>query len=64
MSVGLRKKDLEGMLAFVSDAHAADAPEPLTTELLDRLTALMGCTFATYEEFDWSRRTMTAYVRC
>jgi DNA-binding CsgD family transcriptional regulator len=64
MSVGLRTRDLEGVLAFVSDAHDADAPEPLTTELLDRLTALVGCTFATYQEFNWSQRTVTAYVRC
>src|SRR5918994_1709106 len=64
MSVGLRTRDLEGVLAFVSDAHDAGAPEPLTTELLDRLTALVGCTFATYQEFNWSQRTVTTYVRC
>lgn len=64
MSVGLRTRDLEGVLAFASDAHDADAPRPLTTELLDRLTALVGCTFATYQEHDWSRRLVTAYVRC
>jgi DNA-binding CsgD family transcriptional regulator len=64
MSVTLRTKDLEGVLAFASDAHDVDAPEPLTTELLDQLTTLVGCTFATYEELDWSRRLVTAYVRC
>jgi DNA-binding CsgD family transcriptional regulator len=64
VSVRLRTKDLEGVLAFASDAHDADAPEPLTTELLDRLTALVGCTYATYQEFDWSRRLVTTYVRC
>jgi GAF domain-containing protein len=62
--VGLRTRDLEGVLAFASDAHDADAPEPLTTELLDQLTTLVGCTYGTYEELDWSRRLVTAYVRC
>jgi DNA-binding CsgD family transcriptional regulator len=62
--VTLGGKDLEGVLAFVADAHDADASETLTTELLDRLAALVGCTYATYQEFDWPRRTVTAYVRC
>ena len=52
------------MLAFVSDAHDVDAPELLTTELLDRLALLVGCAYASYQELDWSRRTVTAYVRC
>jgi DNA-binding CsgD family transcriptional regulator len=60
--VGLRRKDLEGALAFVADAH--DAPEPLTKELLDQLTELVGCTYAAYQEFDVPRRTVTAYVWC
>jgi DNA-binding CsgD family transcriptional regulator len=64
MSVRLRTKDLEGVLAFASDAHDADAPETLTMDLLDRLAALVGCTYATYQEFDWSRRLVTAYVPC
>ena len=64
MSVRLRTKDLEGVLAFASDALDADAPEPLTTELLDQLTTLVGCALATYQELDWSRRLVTAYVPC
>jgi DNA-binding CsgD family transcriptional regulator len=60
----LRTKDLKGVLAFASDAQDVDAAEPLTTELLDRLASLVGCSFATYEEFDWSRPAVTAYVRC
>jgi DNA-binding CsgD family transcriptional regulator len=36
----------------------------LTTELLDRLTELVGCEYATYEDFNWSRRNVTAYVPC
>jgi DNA-binding CsgD family transcriptional regulator len=62
--VGLRRRDLEGALAFVADAHDVDAPEPLTKELLDRLTELVGCTYAAYQEFDAPRRTVTAYVWC
>jgi DNA-binding CsgD family transcriptional regulator len=62
--VKLGARDLNGVLAFVADAHQVDAPEPLTTELLDRLTELFGCTFATYEEFDRPRRTITGYDVC
>ena len=63
-SVGLGTRDLKAALAFVADAHDVDASEPLTTELLDRLTELVGCTYATYEEFNWPRRIITAYVAC
>lgn len=62
--VGLGRRDLKGVLAFVADAHDVDASEPLTTELLDRLTELVGCEYATYHELDWSRRITTAYVPC
>jgi DNA-binding NarL/FixJ family response regulator len=62
--VALSVRDLRGLLAFVSDAHDVDAPEPVTTELLDRLADLFGCEFATYEEFDWRRRAQFAYVAC
>jgi DNA-binding CsgD family transcriptional regulator len=62
--VGLDRRDLEGALAFLADAHDVDAPEPLTTELLDRVAELVGCAYATYQEFDWPRRTLTAYVWC
>jgi DNA-binding CsgD family transcriptional regulator len=62
--VALGVRDLRGVLAFVSDAHDVDAPEPLTTELLDRVTELVGCEYATYIEFDWLRRVVTAYVPC
>jgi DNA-binding NarL/FixJ family response regulator len=62
--VALGLRDLRGVLAFVSDAHDVDAPEPFTTVLLDRLTELLGCEYATYIEFDWLRRVVTAYVPC
>jgi DNA-binding CsgD family transcriptional regulator len=52
------------VLAFVSDAHDVDAPAPLTTELLDLLTELVGCEYATYKAFDWRQRLVTAYVPC
>lgn len=60
----LRRRDLEGLLDFVKDAHDTEATEPLTTELLDRLTSLVGCEFATYQALDWQRRASTAYVPC
>jgi hypothetical protein len=61
---GAEHGDLKGLLAFVADAHDVDASEPMTTELLDRLTELVGCEYATYEELDWSRRVVTVYVPC
>jgi DNA-binding CsgD family transcriptional regulator len=63
-NVTLRARDLGAALAFVADAHAADGPEALTRELLDRLTELFGCEYATYETYDRPRRTMTGYVSC
>jgi DNA-binding CsgD family transcriptional regulator/GAF domain-containing protein len=57
-------RDLGAVLAFVADAHDTDGPEALTRELLDRLAALVGCTYASYEEYDWSRRVVSAYVAC
>jgi hypothetical protein len=63
-SVRLGRRDLKGVLAFVADAHDVGAVAPLTTELLDRLTELFGCTFATYEEFDRPRRAITGYAVC
>ncbi len=60
----LERRDLEGLLDFVKDAHDTEATEPFTTQLLDRLTSLVGCEFATYQAFDWQRRASTAYVPC
>lgn len=62
--VTLRHKDLRAVLAFLTDAHELDAPEQLTPELLDQLTDLIGCTYATFEAFDRPLRTVTAYVAC
>jgi DNA-binding CsgD family transcriptional regulator len=60
----LSRSDLEGVLVFVRELNEVDGRVPLTTELLDRLTELVGCTYASYEEYDWRRRIVTAYVRC
>jgi hypothetical protein len=48
----LRKRDAEGLLVFVGDAHTVGGSEPFTTELLDRLAETMQSEFATYYEFD------------
>src|SRR5215216_1275395 len=50
--------------SFVADAHDAATPEVLTVELLDRLTELLGCEYATYEALDWQKRIVIAYVPC
>ena len=60
----LRRQDLKAVLSFVADAHDADGAEALDRELLDRLAALVGCEYATYETIDWARRTVTAYIPC
>ena len=62
--MGLRSQDLQGLLACVSDAYEASSPDALTTESLDRLTELFDCAYATYQAFDWPRRTVSAYVIC
>jgi DNA-binding CsgD family transcriptional regulator len=62
--MALRTKDLRALLSFVADAHDADGPEPLSTELLDRLGELVGCEYVTYLRFDWSRQIVSLYVPC
>lgn len=52
------------VVSFVADAHDADEPEALSTELLDRLAELLGCEYATFETFDRPRRRVTAYIPC
>lgn len=60
----LQRRDLEGLLDFVKDAHDVEASEPLTTDLLDQLTSLVGCEFATFVAFDWRQQAVAAYVPC
>lgn len=62
--VTLRQKDLAAVISFVADAHDADGPEALSTELLDRLVELVGCEYATFETFDRPRRRVTGYAPC
>jgi DNA-binding CsgD family transcriptional regulator len=62
--VTLRSRDLQAVLSFVADAHDAATPDVLTVELLDQLTELFGCAYATYEAYDWQKRIVTAYVPC
>ena len=52
LSVG----DLEAVLSFLQEAQTVDGPEPFTTELLDRLVEIVGCTYASYYESDHSGR--------
>lgn len=58
----LRTSELEAILAFVREAYAADGPEPFTTELLDRLAALVPNDSASFEEVHFGRRTLLAKV--
>jgi DNA-binding CsgD family transcriptional regulator len=62
--VALGVRDLRGVLSFVADAHDIDGPDPLTSDLLDRLTELFRCEYATYQTFDWPRRVVTTHVPC
>src|SRR5215469_5937175 len=60
----LRRQDLKAVLSFVADAHEADGPEALDRELLDRLSEVVACEYATYETVNWPRRVVTAYIPC
>jgi len=60
----LRKRDLEAMMAFLGEAHSIQGAAPFTTELLDELTKVIDCEFATYNQFDFARRRIISYVTC
>jgi DNA-binding CsgD family transcriptional regulator len=60
----LTAADLEAILSFLEDAQTVDGPAPFTTELLDRLADIAGCTFASYIEVDGARRAFHRYVSC
>ena len=60
LSVG----DLEGVLSFLEEAQTVDGPAPFTTELLDRLTEVVGCTYATFAEVDHRSRVVHRVVLC
>lgn len=61
---GLRTKDLQAIVAFLGNAATIEGPAPFTCELLDQLAALLECDFATYNEFDFARRTVLSYITC
>jgi DNA-binding CsgD family transcriptional regulator len=59
---GLKTKDLRAIVDFVGDAATIEEPAPFTRELLERMTAMLGCDFATYNEFDFARRAVLSWV--
>ena len=58
------RADAKTLLTFVADAQASEGRVPFTTELLDRLAAVMQCHFATYYELDLLSRVVIDYVPC
>jgi DNA-binding CsgD family transcriptional regulator len=60
----LRRSDAARLLEFVADAQAIEGPEPVTTDLLDRLAAITESDIATYAEPDVGRGAEFSYVRC
>src|SRR5215218_6179757 len=60
----LSRTDAEKLLALGGDARAADGPDPFTTDLLDRLAAVVECEFATYYQHDLSDLVPSVYVAC
>jgi len=60
----LRAADLEAVLSFLEEAQTVDGPAPFTTELLDLLTEIVGCTYATFTEVDHRSRVVHRFVRC
>jgi DNA-binding CsgD family transcriptional regulator len=56
--------DLEAILSFLEEAQTVDGPKPFTTELLDRLVEIVGCTYASYYEADHSGRVEQFYLAC
>ena len=60
----LRAADLEAVLSFLEEAQTVDGPAPFTTELLDLLTEIVGCTYATFTEVDHRSRVVHRSVLC
>jgi len=60
----LRAADLEAVLSFLEEAQTVDGPAPFTTELLDLLTDIVGCTYATFAELDQRSRVLHRVVLC
>jgi DNA-binding CsgD family transcriptional regulator len=60
----LDRRDYEGVLSFLEDAHAVEEPAPFTTHLLDQLASLAHCELATFFEHAPGTNVITAYVPC
>ena len=60
----LRSADLEAVLSFLEEAQTVDGPAPFTTELLDLLTEIVGCTYTTFAEVDDRSRVLHRTVLC
>ena len=60
----LRAVDLEAVLSFLEEAQTVDGPAPFTPELLDLLTEIVGCTYATFTEIDQRSRVLHRSVLC
>jgi DNA-binding CsgD family transcriptional regulator len=56
--------DLEAVLSFLEQAQTIDGPAPFTTELLDRLAEIIGCTYATFTEVDHRSRVVHRSIQC
>ena len=56
--------DLEAVLSFLEEAQTVEGPAPFTTQVLDRLKDVIGCSYATYSEIDQPARTVRQYVTC
>ena len=60
----LRPADLEAVLSFLEEAQTVEGPAPFTPELLDLLTEIVGCTYATFTEVDHRSRVVNRAVLC
>ena len=60
----LRAADLEEILSFLEEAQTVVGPAPFTTELLDLLIEVVGCTYATFSEVDHRGRVIHRTVLC
>jgi DNA-binding CsgD family transcriptional regulator len=60
----LSQSDLEAALDFLGEAEAVSGPDPLPSELLDRLRELIPCEGVFYEELDHAGEQVVAYEAC
>ena len=60
----LSKKDLKELVGFLGDAQSIEGSVPFTHELLERMTTIFRCEYSLYNEFDFARRRVLAYIPC